>query len=296
MDFELTKKIKAELEPIETPWGTLLGVKADRITRTIAADSQYEWAETAIVGQLLRAGSVAIDVGANIGYYTALFARLVGPKGAVHAFEANPFTAAILSLAKAQNGWSSATVNSLALGDRAGVLHVKAMDLPAVLHDPKLNLGGWSLRDTIGGEWEVQVVTLDQYVRDHKIEKVHLLKVDVEGFELKVIHGADLVLRKFHPDLVMEMRAGNDVERLRCQQMIEFLTGRDYVCCRIVKRPFPHFRTIGRSDFDDDKYHFSLLALRTARYQEFEASINWRPEPLGVSMRAVPRLPAATLA
>lgn len=276
MDFAITRRQKARLQDIPTPWGTLIGVKADRITRTILADGQYEWAETAIVAQLLRAGATAIDVGANIGYYTALFRCLVGPRGAVHAFEANPFTAALLKLGMARNGWHDIVINAKALGDAAGTLQVRQMDLDLALTDDALNLGGWSLHEATSGAWEIPVLPLDQYVRDHHIEKVHFLKADVEGFELKVLQGAKTVVRKLRPYIMFEMRAPVTADRLRCEQMVEHLEHDGYVCCRIVKRPFPHFRILARSDLEEERFHFNLLAMPAARYREFFASVAGR--------------------
>ena len=275
MPFEIPSSVETQLREIATPWGTLYGLPMDRIAQTILADGQYEWAETAIVGLLLRSGATAIDVGANIGYYTALFARLAGPQGAVHSFEANPFTAAILARTKAANGWANVVVNNRAVGDAASTIRVRAMDLGDELREG-LNLGGWSLRPTSDGEWQVEMVTLDRYVREQQLGKLHLLKVDVEGYEPKVLQGASETLRKFHPYVIIEMRAEDDAERRGCEQVLAQLMELDYVCCRIMKRPFPHFRTTGPEDFEGEKFHFNLLALPAARYEEFAASFNRR--------------------
>lgn len=276
LKFAMSRAQKAQLQEIPTPWGKLVGVKVDRIARTIIADGQYEWAETAIVAQLLRAGATAIDVGANIGYYTALFRCLVGHQGSVHAFEANPFTAALLKLSMARNGWDDVTINAVAIGDAAGNLQVRPMDLDLALADASLNLGGWSLQEAAAGEWQIPVVPLDQYVRDNHIEKLHFLKVDVEGFELKVLDGADTVIRKLRPYIMMEMRATDLTDRVRCEQMVERLEQGGYICCRIIKRPFPHFRVLARADTETATFHFNLLAMPAARYREFFASIAGR--------------------
>ncbi len=276
MDFVIPDQFEWALQQIPTPWGMLIGVKTDRITQTIAADGQYEWAETAIVGQLLRAGSTTIDAGANIGYYTSLFHLLTGPRGFVHSFEANPFTAALLRMAQRQNDWSNVTVNNVAVGNKPGRMSVKAMDLAEAMRDDSLNLGGWMLKESQEGDWDIEVTTLDKYVKDNKIEKVHFLKVDVEGFELKVIQGGDKVIRKLKPYLLLEMRVDNSADRVRCEQMLEFLRERDFACCRIMKRPFPHFRDLRQSDIAEARYHFNMLAMPGARYREYEASLNLR--------------------
>lgn len=273
MDFELPSRLTGQLQDVPTPWGVLTGLKTDRISQTILADGQYEWAETAIVGQLLRAGATAIDVGANIGYYTALFRCLIGAKGAVHSFEANPITAQLLARTVAANDWRNVTINNVAVGDKAGLVRVAALSAADMLKDEEFNLGGWSIRPSKDGDWELPVVPLDQYVKDSAIAKVHLLKVDVEGFELKVLQGGDNLLRKLHPYVIVEMRSGNERDRVRCEKMIEQLERRDYINCRIMKRPFPHFRKLEPADTASGKYHFNMLALPAARYREFEASL-----------------------
>jgi FkbM family methyltransferase len=269
MDFVLPSNVNASLQRVPTPWGRLVGLRHDRITQTILADGQYEWAETAIVGQLLRAGAVAVDVGANIGYYTALFQLLVGSKGQVHSFEANPFTAALLALARSENGWELVRVNNLAVGAADGTMTVKPLDLDRLGDD--INLGGWMLRESAEG-WRIDVTTLDKYVADRKLEKLHFMKVDVEGFELNVLNGADTSIRKFKPYILMEMRSESEEDRARCEQMTEFLTSRDFAACRIMKRPFPHFRPIVPADLAG-LYHFNLIAMPRARYRDYRESL-----------------------
>ncbi|MEQ1769932.1 MAG: FkbM family methyltransferase [Devosia sp.] len=278
MDFVIPDNIQQSLQRIPTPWGTLVGLKSDRITQTILADGQYEWAETAIVGQLLRAGAVTLDVGANIGYYTALFHLLAGSRGQVHSFEANPFTAALLRRSKAENGWNNVRINNVAVGAAPSTIRVRAMDLEGAAADTNLNLGGWMVREAEAGEWTIDLTSLDRYVADNKLDKLHFLKVDVEGFELKVMEGGDSVIRKFRPYIIMEMRAEDDTDEQRCVQLLEFLRGRDFACCRIMKRPFPHFRPVHDSEVVG-RYHFNMLAMPAARYREYEDSAGLRGEP-----------------
>ncbi|MEQ1899448.1 MAG: FkbM family methyltransferase [Devosia sp.] len=149
---------------------------------------------------------------------------------------------------------------------------IKARESADILKDAEFNLGGWSIKPTKDGDWELPMVPLDQYVRDRAIAKVHLLRVDVEGFELKVLQGGDTLLRKLHPYVIVEMRAGNERDRVRCEKMTEQLETRDYINCRIMKRPFPHVRALEPTDTASGKYHFNMLALPAARYREFEAS------------------------
>jgi FkbM family methyltransferase len=295
MDYVIPDRIAPWLTRVPTPWGTLVGLKRDRITQTILTDGQYEWAETAIVGQLLRAGAVTVDVGANIGYYTALFQRLSGSKGQVHSFEANPFTAALLRTARDENGWDNVRINNLAVGDVPATIRVEAMDLDGAVADAGFNLGGWVVREAADGEWSLEITSLDKYATDNALEKLHFLKVDVEGFELKVMQGADRVIRRFRPYIVMEMRAEDDADEKRCGQLLEFLGKRDYVCCRIMKRPFPHFRPVADGE-TAGRYHFNMVAMPARRYRDYAESLGLLDWTRPVSVTAHPMgLAAAAL-
>jgi FkbM family methyltransferase len=276
---------------VPTPWSTLVGLRRDHITQTILADGQYEWAETAIIAQLLRVGAVAFDVGANIGYHTALLQRLVGRKGQVHAFEANPFTAALLKMASAENGWASVRVSNVVAGAAPATMQVAAMDIDGAIADSDFNLGAWMVREVPDGAWTLEVTSLDKYAADNALEKLHFLKVDVEGFELKVMEGADRVIRKFRPYILMEMRAEDGADEKRCGQLLEFLGKRNYVCCRIMKRPFPHFRPM-TDDEAVGRFHFNMIALPATRYREYAQSLgllNWT-RPVSVAVQPMERM------
>jgi FkbM family methyltransferase len=272
--YEMPRSVRAQLVEVKTRWGVLTGPRTDRITRSLLADGEYEWAETAIVGQILRRSSIAVDVGANIGYYTAMFRQLVGEKGAVHSFEANPFTAELLNITAEANHWRNVTINHIALGDSDATLRVRAMDLANDIQREDFNLGGWTLREVANGDWTVPVTTLDHYVAQRGIERVHMLKVDVEGFEHKVLRGADEVLRRNHPYLMLELNAKGDIELAHTAELIAFLEKRRYRLCRILKQPFPHFRPLTGLDLPEDGYHFNALAIPQARYDEFRESIS----------------------
>jgi FkbM family methyltransferase len=87
----------------------------------LVLDGYWEMWVTEVMAQRVRPGMTVADVGANVGYFTLLMADLVGPKGAVHAFEPNPAMAALLRQNLALNGFE-ATVHPIALSDRDGAL------------------------------------------------------------------------------------------------------------------------------------------------------------------------------
>jgi hypothetical protein len=82
-------------------------------------EGYWEYWITEFIWRNAKPGQVALDVGANHGYYTLLLADLVGPNGKVHAFEPNPRLAELLGQNIALNGyWHVADARAAAVGDR----------------------------------------------------------------------------------------------------------------------------------------------------------------------------------
>jgi len=134
---------------------------------------------------LLGPGSIAIDVGANLGIWSLLAAR----RGAsVHAFEPVPGISERFQRHLDLNGVGSVTVNRLALGAEAGSLPFFAA--------PTINTGASSLARPLTPHVEIRVpvVTLDSYIEREGIERIDLMKVDVEGAEILVFRGARRLL------------------------------------------------------------------------------------------------------
>ena len=135
-----------------------------------------------MVRRLLRPGMCFVDVGANIGYFTLLGARRVGPTGRVFAIEPSPYAADRLSQTIAANVIPQVRIERCGLGRRRGevVLYDAAVGnhTPTMLGDP----GGHGL--------VVPVRTLDECVREWNIDRIDLMKIDVEGYEPEVFAGA----------------------------------------------------------------------------------------------------------
>lgn len=165
----------------------------------LANDGNYEVAETRFCERFLRPGSTAFDVGANIGLYTLLFSALVGPKGQVHAFEPEPDNYARLELHLALNAAVNVRAEPLALFSEQGEVSLNVFPLGL---GPWHSLGWPRLPDpyrpgTIVEPTDtikVKATSLDAYVAEHAIERIDLLKVDVEGAEYDVLLGARALL------------------------------------------------------------------------------------------------------
>jgi len=153
----------------------------DHIQRMVFLGAYERW-ETAMVRRLLLPGMCFVDVGANIGYFTLLAARRVGPTGRVFAIEPSPYAADRLSQTIADNVIPQVRIERCGLGRRPGevVLYDAAVGnhTPSMLGDP----GGHGL--------VVPVRTLDECIHEWKIDRIDLMKIDVEGYEPEVFAGA----------------------------------------------------------------------------------------------------------
>lgn len=155
----------------------------------------YEPTVLAALQSRLGPGSVSFDVGANIGAVTLVLSRL-SPGGAVFAFEPAPANFAYLRRNLADNGAANVVAEALALYDENGPVPFEVSEVyPAGSHV------------TAGDEATtfVEGVRLDDYVERRGVERVDLVKLDVEGAEMRALRGAQRTLARFRPDLVVEV-------------------------------------------------------------------------------------------
>ena len=142
----------------------------------------YEKAETRFFQSACRDGMTFLDVGANLGYYTALAARAVGPNGRVLAVEPDPDSF----------GYLEQTIAANAVGN-VEAFPVAASDAPATLplYISTDNRGDNRLYASGEDRPQVEVAArpLDALLRENKIDTVDLIKIDVQGYEPKVIAG-----------------------------------------------------------------------------------------------------------
>jgi FkbM family methyltransferase len=156
---------------------------------------EYEPALSRLVTRVVRSGDVCLDIGANVGWYTVLLRRLVGPSGAVHAFEPNPpvFERLVENLAMASRP-PNVRLHALGLGPEA---------LSATLHVFEgIADGHASLSDQGRDRFSTvscPVCRLDDVLRAEGLDRVSFVKMDVEGAELGVLQGAGLLFAQATP-------------------------------------------------------------------------------------------------
>lgn len=161
----------------------------------------WERAELEHASQLARPGTTAVDVGANVGVYTAVLASAVGPRGRVLAFEPEPANVERLRDTVRRNGFANVAIYPIALANRAGhaLLRLGA--------DPMYHsTGDVSEGRAAEGDIGVEARTLDDVWLEAGRPPVSFVKVDTEGTELSVLEGAARLLESERPALIVETR------------------------------------------------------------------------------------------
>ncbi|MFC4565861.1 FkbM family methyltransferase [Nocardiopsis mangrovi] len=181
------------------------------VLRGLAPNAFFIENEVAGLGELVRPGAVCVDIGAEYGLYTFAMAGLAGPGGTVYAVEPLPGPARFLAAAvravdapgihvvrRALAGQPGA--GTLSLPVRRGLpVHGRAyLTTGADRPGPNAEFGGRRLVPT-------EVGTLDELVAERGIERVDVIKADVEGAELAVLEGGWATLTAHRPALLLEI-------------------------------------------------------------------------------------------
>ncbi|MCE1252381.1 MAG: FkbM family methyltransferase [Anaerolineae bacterium] len=159
-------------------------------------DLYGEWCEAELntLGQLLLPGDVVIDVGANIGTHSVFFAQKVGPQGLVYAIEPQRITYEILCANIALNTLLNALPMQVAIGEKNGKIII-----PVLNPESQQNFAAFKIEGHKDGD-VVNLLPLDEL----NLSRCKLIKIDVEGMELKVLHGAQKTIQQLRPFLFVE--------------------------------------------------------------------------------------------
>lgn len=145
----------------------------------------------------LKSGDVVVDMGCNWGVHSLLLSDLVGNDGKVLAIEASPDVAEEAKWHFRENSSSNVTLLECAVSDKIGTMYFCTNGLSTTGHLVE--------KPTNDNDIKVPVTNLDQIVKDLKITKLNLIKIDIEGNEHNALIGSKETLRKFRPILVIEL-------------------------------------------------------------------------------------------
>lgn len=165
--------------------------------RSLGIYGEYSELECGLFKRLIEPGNVAIDCGANIGYFTLQYSHLVGAEGYVYSYEPQRLMYYTLCGNVAVNGRENVCCLQMAAGAAPGMSHIKS--------EPRDGMDNWG-GDKVGDEGElIAISTIDQL----NLVRCDFIKADVEGMEADVVRGAASTIAKFRPFLYLENDRGD---------------------------------------------------------------------------------------
>lgn len=221
-DFlDLRVPVKARLGngmKVIVPWNDLIG-------RSIFESGYYEAETVKLIQKLLAPGMVFFDVGAHIGQYTLVASQAVGATGQVHSFEPDPDTYKWLQRNARLNRLNNVQLTPMALSNESGIRQLYLATSQSIGCNSLSPPSNYS-----GNTCHIECTTVDAYVEMKGIQRVDLIKVDVEGAEGSVLQGASSLLRSENkPIIIMEFEeARQKALGSSCAKLADVLTSNGY--------------------------------------------------------------------
>lgn len=198
-------KRNIEIPELEFEASIKYGLKMKLHTREKIDQFIYYWGywepnETWALQQLLKLGDTFVDVGANVGYFTLLGARLVGDAGHVHSFEPVPPTFEKMKRNVELNDFKNVTVYPFAVSNESGMVTISQVRSD----NPGMNSMRLKGEGGTGVSWQVATVSLDEKLAE--VGRIKLMKIDVEGAEYMALQGFRRHLESpYGPDVICEI-------------------------------------------------------------------------------------------
>jgi FkbM family methyltransferase len=157
-------------------------------------DPKITW----ICKKILRSGDTVLDIGANVGLVSIIARQFVGQTGLIHAFEPQPALVDLMRQSLEKNSYSNIIVHQIALGTQKDFMelfipigHAGAASLIQEKQHPHSN------------KISIPIENATTYLTHLKLPLIRLVKIDVEGFEAKIIQGAAEFFRVNRPDVIL---------------------------------------------------------------------------------------------
>lgn len=195
-DTLLGKALRAPLRLIPNGWVLPILQGKMRGMRWIVGSSNhgcwlgsFEYEKRKIFEEEVAEGNVVYDIGANVGFYTLLASRLVGSEGKVFAFEPLPTNLNYLEKHVKLNDCANVTILRYALLEKEGVVNFAGE--------------GSTAHVSSNGKKIVEARTLDELVSNKEIQPANIIKMDIEGAEVKALMGGQDFFNSYSPVLLL---------------------------------------------------------------------------------------------
>jgi FkbM family methyltransferase len=171
-------------------------------SRSVFVTGRYEPNEFSLLSKILQPGMTFVDVGANMGLYTLFAARRVGVGGCVLAIEPSSREMRILKDNVERNVLRNVRLWQSALSDHASDVELLVARVQNSGHN---TLGGFGYNTPLDHREKTRAQCLDEIVQTEGLPRIDVIKMDIEGAELRALRGASEMLRRDHPLILLEL-------------------------------------------------------------------------------------------
>jgi FkbM family methyltransferase len=218
--------------PVRLPSGFLMALDpGEWIQQDILVKGSTEPLTQNLIGRLSSPGGCVVDVGAHVGLHALEAARAVGSGGRVLAFDPQPYNVDRIGRHAVLNGLYNILGFCAAVGDRDDFIK---LPMQSERDRARLSLLGSSPSDE-GAFVEVPIRRLDTVLDAHAINRVDVLKVDVEGYELEVLRGLGARINDC-ANVVLELL--DDVDEERSRAVVDHLESAGFILKDMTGAPW----------------------------------------------------------
>jgi FkbM family methyltransferase len=197
--------------------------------------------------ELIKKGDTLIDIGVNIGQTAMMFSKLGGEKATIYGFEPDLINYSIAVENLKQNSFKNITYFNIGLGS-------KNEALPLKINSPSNRGGNRIDKNDSSNSSIVSIETLDAIFKKENITKIDVIKIDVEGYELEVIKGANQTLKKYFPNLFIEVDNYNlQQQGTSAKELINYISDLGYTVTNAKNKQ--HIK----SDENFNNCHFDII-------------------------------------
>lgn len=198
-------KWEMAMEPFVATWWNGLRIEVrprEELSRCLYVQGSYEPNQIYFLLNTLRPGDTFLDVGAHTGVYSMIAAKQVGQRGRVIAVEPSRREFERLVSHLRLNRLANVNAVNAALSDREGEAELKVAGEPYTGHN---TLGHFAYEETWLERIEkVKTATMDSLTAALDLTRLDMIKIDVEGSEMAILHGAENTLKRYRPALLFE--------------------------------------------------------------------------------------------
>jgi FkbM family methyltransferase len=170
-----------------------------------------------ILPDILKKNSIIFDLGANVGYYSAIFSYY-SPKGKIFAFEPGykNFNFLKLNVKSYSNIYLSDNAVSNFTGEKKDIIH--------------------SIWNVETEQRLFKFIKIDDYIFQNKINKIDLIKIDIDGYELEALQGMKNILKTFNPYFLIEINHAVKTRNTTEKQIINYMKSYSYQIIKILDK------------------------------------------------------------